>query len=115
MDANEEQELREIFDLVDEDKSGEISVEELQGLMRRLGINPDLVRLFVRHFHFRTAFWLTLLNGGLVIVFAQTEIELMLKEVDSDGSMEIDFEGAFSSRFRPFCWWPIFPYRDRAL
>ena len=49
MDANEEQELREIFDLVDEDKSGEISVEELQGLMRRLGINPDLVRLFVRH------------------------------------------------------------------
>lgn len=56
------QEFREIFDLVDEDKSGEISKDELKKLMITLGLKPT-----------------------------DEQIDTMMKEVDEDGSGDIDF------------------------
>lgn len=56
------QEFREIFDLVDEDKSGEISKDELKKLMITLGLKPT-----------------------------DEQIDAMMKEVDEDESGDIDF------------------------
>ena len=59
----ERREFREIFDLVDEDKGGSISRAELKKLMITLRLKPT-----------------------------EEELDAMMKEVDSDGSGDIDFE-----------------------
>jgi calmodulin len=59
----ERAEFREIFDLVDEDKGGSISREELKKLMITLRLKPT-----------------------------EEELDAMMKEVDSDGSGDIDFD-----------------------
>eukprot|EP00947_MAST-08B_sp_MAST-8B-sp1_P000093 g93.t1 len=56
-------EFREIFDLVDKDKGGSISKEELSDLMDTLGINAT-----------------------------HEEIDLMINEIDDDNNGEIDFD-----------------------
>ena len=56
-------EFREIFDLVDKDKGGSISKEELSDLMDTLGINASA-----------------------------EEIDLMINEIDDDNNGEIDFD-----------------------
>ena len=55
-------EFKEIFDLVDTDGSGEITIVELAKLMETLGMKPT-----------------------------EEQLEQMMKEVDSDGSGDIDF------------------------
>lgn len=55
-------EFREIFDLVDEDKGGSISRNELKKLMITLRLKPT-----------------------------EDELDAMMKEVDADGSGDIDF------------------------
>lgn len=55
-------EFREIFDLVDEDKGGSISRAELKKLMITLRLKPT-----------------------------EEELDAMMKEVDADGSGDIDF------------------------
>ena len=55
-------EFKEIFDLVDEDGSGEITKEELGRLMVTLGLKPT-----------------------------EQQLDEMMKEVDADGSGDIDF------------------------
>lgn len=63
LSKEEEQEFREIFNLVDKDKGGSISQRELALLMETLGINAS-----------------------------QQEIDLMIGEIDKDGDGEIQFE-----------------------
>ena len=58
-------EFREIFNLVDLDKGGTISKDELKTLMTTLGLRPT-----------------------------QEELNAMVDEIDSDGNGEIDFDGA---------------------
>jgi len=55
-------EFKEIFDLVDHDGSGEITINELAQLMETLGLKPT-----------------------------EEQLEQMMKEVDADGSGDIDF------------------------
>jgi calmodulin len=55
-------EFKEIFDLVDEDKGGSISKAELKKLMETLRLKPT-----------------------------EEELDAMMKEVDADGSGDIDF------------------------
>eukprot|EP00296_Roombia_truncata_P001147 JP436877.1.p1 GENE.JP436877.1~~JP436877.1.p1 ORF type:complete len:158 (-),score=38.05 JP436877.1:98-571(-) len=57
------QEFRELFDLVDLDKGGSISPEELGSLMETLGLKPS-----------------------------QEELDAMIREIDQDGNGEIDFD-----------------------
>jgi calmodulin len=59
----ERAEFKEIFDLVDEDRSGQISKNELKKLMETLRLHPT-----------------------------EEEHTAMMKEVDADGSGDIDFE-----------------------
>jgi calmodulin len=59
----ERAEFKEIFDLVDEDRSGQISKNELKKLMETLRLHPT-----------------------------EEELTAMMKEVDADGSGDIDFE-----------------------
>merc|ERR1712000_86053 len=59
----ERAEFKEIFDLVDEDKGGTISRNELKKLMETLRLHPS-----------------------------EEELTAMMKEVDQDGSGDIDFE-----------------------
>ncbi len=59
----ERAEFKEIFDLVDEDKGGTISRNELKKLMETLRLHPT-----------------------------EEELTAMMKEVDQDGSGDIDFE-----------------------
>jgi|EP00672_Neobodo_designis_P025063 calmodulin len=59
----ERAEFKEIFDLVDEDKSGEISKNELKKLMETLRLHPT-----------------------------EEELTAMMREVDADGSGDIDFD-----------------------
>ncbi len=59
----ERAELKEIFDLVDEDKSGQISKNELKKLMETLRLHPT-----------------------------EEELTAMMREVDADGSGDIDFD-----------------------
>ena len=56
-------ELKEVFDLFDKDKSGAISLEELERLFKAIGANPK-----------------------------EDEIEAILKEIDKDRSGVIEFE-----------------------
>ena len=56
-------EFREIFNLVDLDKGGTISKDELKQLMTTLGLRPS-----------------------------QEELNAMVDEIDSDGNGEIDFD-----------------------
>ena len=63
--AEELAEFREIFNLVDLDKGGTISKEELRQLMNTLGLKPT-----------------------------QEELNSMVEEIDTDGNGEIDFDGA---------------------
>merc|ERR1711971_432080 len=56
-------EFREIFNLVDLDKGGTISKDELKQLMNTLGLKPS-----------------------------QEELNAMVDEIDSDGNGEIDFD-----------------------
>ena len=63
LSPQEEQEFREIFDLVDSDKGGTISKKELQQLMETLGIHAS-----------------------------QSEIDLMVGEIDENNDNEIQFE-----------------------
>ena len=63
LSASELAEFREIFDLVDKDKGGSISREELRELMDTLGIRAS-----------------------------KEEIDLMINEIDEDNNGEIDFE-----------------------
>jgi calmodulin len=63
MSAEELAEFREIFDLVDKDKGGSISREELGELMDTLGIRAS-----------------------------KEEIDLIINEIDEDNNGEIDFE-----------------------
>ena len=58
-------EFREIFNLVDLDKGGSISKDELKQLMNTLGLKPS-----------------------------QEELDQMVDEIDEDGNGEIDFDGA---------------------
>ena len=55
--------FREVFDLVDKDKSGAIETEEVEELTKLLGL--DLTR---------------------------DEVELLVREIDKDGNGEVDFE-----------------------
>mmetsp|Transcript_8608 Transcript_8608/g.19800 ORF Transcript_8608/g.19800 Transcript_8608/m.19800 type:complete len:158 (+) Transcript_8608:47-520(+) len=57
------QEFRELFDLVDLDKGGSISPEELGSLMETLGLKPN-----------------------------QDELDAMIREIDQDGNGEIEFD-----------------------
>jgi len=57
-------EFREIFSLVDRDKGGTISKEELVTLLETIGIHAT-----------------------------PKEIDLMFEEIDHDDNLEIDFEG----------------------
>ena len=59
----ERAEFKEIFDLVDEDKSGQISKAELKKLMATLRLHPT-----------------------------EDELTAMMREVDADGSGDIDFD-----------------------
>ena len=59
----EREEFREIFNLVDEDKGGTISRNELKKLMETLRLHPT-----------------------------EEELAAMMKEVDADGSGDIDYE-----------------------
>lgn len=63
LSPEERAEFKEIFDLVDEDKGGSISKNELRKLMETLRLHPT-----------------------------EEELVAMIREVDSDGSGEIDFE-----------------------
>ena len=63
LSSTELAEFREIFDLVDKDKGGSISSEELADLMSTLGINAS-----------------------------RDEIRTMVSEIDADGNGEIDFD-----------------------
>ena len=63
LSAQELNEFREIFDLVDKDKGGSISTEELSELMATLGISAS-----------------------------RDEIHAMVNEIDKDGNGEIDFD-----------------------
>ena len=63
MSKEELAEFREIFDLVDKDKGGSISRDELGELMDTLGIRAS-----------------------------KEEIDLMINEIDEDNNGEIDFE-----------------------
>ncbi|KOO20826.1 calmodulin-like protein [Chrysochromulina tobinii] len=62
-EAEELTEFREIFNLVDLDKGGTISKDELGQLMKTLGLKPT-----------------------------QEELNAMVAEIDADGSGEIDFD-----------------------
>ena len=81
-------EFREIFNLVDKDKGGSISKEELGELMDTLGISATHVgeNLFPVLISRPPAF--------------QDEIDSMINEIDQDNNGEIDFDGtsAFLSR-----------------
>lgn len=59
---NLEEELKSAFDYFDSDNSGTISKEELEIVMKKLGLNPT-----------------------------QVEIEEMLEEADNEGNGQIDF------------------------
>jgi len=61
-------EFREIFNLVDLDKGGTISKDELKQLMNTLGLKPS-----------------------------QEELNAMVDEIDADGNGEIDFDGALAA------------------
>ena len=63
LSSTELAEFREIFDLVDKDKGGSISSEELADLMSTLGINAS-----------------------------RDEIRTMVSEIDADGNGGIDFD-----------------------
>lgn len=63
LSAEEINEFREIFNLVDLDRGGTISKDELQQLMVTLGLKPS-----------------------------KEEIDAMVDEIDSDGNGEIDFD-----------------------
>mmetsp|Transcript_18528 Transcript_18528/g.44557 ORF Transcript_18528/g.44557 Transcript_18528/m.44557 type:complete len:168 (+) Transcript_18528:136-639(+) len=56
-------EFKELFNLVDEDKGGSISPQELGSLMETLGLKPN-----------------------------QEELDAMIREIDEDGNGEIDFD-----------------------
>ena len=62
MAVNDEQ-IKALFDMFDVDGGGEISVDELNSVMRMLGQNPT-----------------------------EEEIKELIKEADADGSGEIDFD-----------------------
>ena len=64
MSKDELAEFREIFNLVDKDKGGSISRDELGELMDTLGIRAS-----------------------------KEEIDLMINEIDQDNNGEIDFSG----------------------
>eukprot|EP00002_Diphylleia_rotans_P010472 TRINITY_DN2095_c0_g1_i1.p1 TRINITY_DN2095_c0_g1~~TRINITY_DN2095_c0_g1_i1.p1 ORF type:complete len:154 (-),score=43.59 TRINITY_DN2095_c0_g1_i1:432-893(-) len=63
LSEKELREFREIFSLVDVDHSGSISPEELGQLMTTLGLRPS-----------------------------QQELDAMIREIDADGSGDIDFD-----------------------
>eukprot|EP00899_Mesostigma_viride_P000351 jgi/Mesvir1/10316/Mv06178-RA.1 len=65
MELSEEEvaEFREVFDLVDRDRGGTISPEEVQELMCLLGMNPS-----------------------------QDDVIAIIQEIDEDGNGEVDFE-----------------------
>jgi calmodulin len=63
LSAEELAEFREIFNLVDLDKGGTISKDELKQLMHTLGLRPS-----------------------------QEELNAMVDEIDADGNGEIDFD-----------------------
>ena len=65
LSSEELAEFREIFNLVDLDKGGSISKDELKQLMTTLGLKPT-----------------------------QEELNAMVDEIDTDKSGEIDFDGA---------------------
>ena len=66
-------EFREIFNLVDKDGGGTISQDELGELMDTLGIEAS-----------------------------PEEIDAMIREIDSNGTGEIDFEGDFEIAYKIF-------------
>ena len=63
LSEEEKAEIKEAFDLFDEDGSGDIELKELKVAMRALGFNP---------------------TGA--------EVKAMMEEVDADGSGAIDFD-----------------------
>ncbi len=63
LSAEELQEFRELFDLVDLDHGGSISPDELGSLMETLGLKPN-----------------------------QEELDEMIREIDEDGNGEIEFD-----------------------
>lgn len=60
---DELREFKELFNLVDEDKGGSISPQELGSLMETLGLKPN-----------------------------QEELDAMIREIDEDGNGEIEFD-----------------------
>ncbi|CAC5401704.1 CALM [Mytilus coruscus] len=62
LSEEQQQEIREYFDIFDEDKSGKLSRVEVSGVVRGLGLNPT-----------------------------KDELEEMFQEIDKDGSNEIEY------------------------
>ncbi|XP_052105253.1 squidulin-like [Mytilus californianus] len=62
LSEEQQQEIREYFDIFDEDKSGKLSRVEVSGVVRGLGLNPT-----------------------------KDELEEMFREIDKDGSNEIEY------------------------
>ena len=82
--------FREIFNLVDLDKGGTISKEELKQLMNTLGLKPSQASTAHSPSARRTATVLTRRAAPR----AQEELNQMVAEIDADNSGEIDFDGA---------------------
>ena len=83
--------FREIFNLVDLDKGGTISKEELKQLMNTLGLKPTQASTAHSPSARRTA--TPVLTRGAA-PRAQEELNQMVAEIDTDNSGEIDFDGA---------------------
>lgn len=104
--SDEIAELREIFNLVDKDHGGTISKTELAELLMTLGIkatnevrllvihlsmsyscifNPSLIHVLLTHSH--TPMHVILMNECLCL----QELDIIMREVDRDGSNDIDF------------------------
>ena len=83
-------EFQEIFNLVDLDKGGTISKDELKQLMNTLGLKPSQASTAHSPSARRTATVLTRRAAPR----AQEELNQMVAEIDADNSGEIDFDGA---------------------
>jgi hypothetical protein len=69
---NEIKEMKEVFDLIDGDGSGEISFDEMRELMRVVGMDTDPAR-----------------------------VQVIMNEVDTDGSGDVDFGEFAAIMLRP--------------
>ncbi|XP_063429136.1 calmodulin-2-like [Mytilus trossulus] len=70
----QQQEIKEYFDIFDEDKSGKLSRVEVSGVVRGLGLNPT-----------------------------KDELEEMFQGIDKDGSNEIEYNEFEEYYMKTFC------------